>query len=163
MRRLRITRGKSVLLDDADYDRVAALPWQARPSFGTWYAQRSFKRDDGSRITINLARWLLGVTDPSVLVDHINGDGLDNRRSNLRCAEAHQNSCNKHRLRRKTGLSSKFKGVCWHVAARKWQARIGVRGKRYDLGRFDSEQEAHAAYVQASRKLHGEFGTVAYQ
>lgn len=86
--------------------------------------------------------------------DHINGNGLDNRRGNLRVATHGQNQMNS-RLQ-KTG-SSTYKGVRWHRSTKRWQSNIGVNGKYIWLGLFDDELEAHRAYCEASIKHHGEF------
>jgi hypothetical protein len=158
--RVRLTRGKVALVDECDYVRVTAHPWQARPDHGTWYAQRSFRLPDGSRRTINMARFILGIDDPWVKVDHINGDGLDNRRCNLRPTLQHQNSANTRR--RKRPGTSRYKGVSWHAAAGKWQARISVRGVRLDLGRYASQAAAYRAYCAAAKLNHGEYCALEY-
>jgi hypothetical protein len=148
------------MVDDSDHVRVVGYPWQARESCGTWYAQRSFRMPDGSRRTINMARWILGLEDPSMIADHKNGDGLDNRRSNLRPSRQHQNSANTRR--RKRPGTSRYKGVSWHAAAGLWQARISVRGVRLDLGRHRSQAAAYRAYVAAAKLHHGEFCALEY-
>ncbi|WP_120636202.1 AP2 domain-containing protein [Ruegeria sp. EL01] len=97
-------------------------------------------------------RVLMG--EPFQGVDHRDGDGLNNRRSNLRTADKSQNA-------RNTGAHadnlSGLKGVSYSRQRRNWRAAICVRGKRKHLGVFDSPEEAHAAYVQAAHQLHGQF------
>ena len=88
-------------------------------------------------------------------VDHIDGDGLNNRRGNLRLATAGQNQHNKGLQRNNT---SGFKGVRWRSDKGKWVARIDKDGKRRHLGYFDTVEGAHSAYVAASMAIHGEFG-----
>jgi hypothetical protein len=99
-------------------------------------------------------RLILGLTsDDPLEVDHINGDRLDNRRSNLRVANQSQNLANQ----RKTRGASRYKGVDWHERHQLWRARIQKDGKRRLLGWFASEDEAGVAYNEAAVRLFGEY------
>jgi hypothetical protein len=100
-------------------------------------------------------REVLGVP-PHLFVDHINHNGLDNRKANLRPATKSQN-CQNKRLGRKN-TSSKYRGVHWHRRFGKWQASIRVNRKSIHLGYFTDELEAAKAYDRASSKYHGDFG-----
>jgi hypothetical protein len=99
-----------------------------------------------------LHRLLLGVPGGTI-VDHANGNGLDNRRPNLRVCTHAENMRN----RRPTTNASGFKGVAVRPAGRPYQAHIRCDGRRYWLGRFDSPEGAHRAYCDAATRLHGEF------
>ncbi|WP_424460548.1 HNH endonuclease [Ottowia sp.] len=101
-----------------------------------------------------LHRWVMKCNDPLVLVDHANGDKLDNTRANLRLCTRSQNAYNNLK---KPGLSSQFRGVTWHRKIRKWQATIAANGRPIYLGCFDDEHEAGHAYNKAAVELHGEF------
>jgi hypothetical protein len=91
---------------------------------------------------------------PKEVVDHINGNGLDNRRNNLRLATHQQKLAN----RRKTAKnSSGYKGVCWNKSRSKWQASISVNDVTIHLGRFDNPIDAHGAYIEAAQKYYKEF------
>jgi hypothetical protein len=91
---------------------------------------------------------------PDDYVDHINGDGLDNRWSNLRKATNTQNQQNAGRnLANTVG----YKGVCFAKCTKKYQASIRLNGKLIYLGQFMTPEEAYAAYCDAARKFHGEF------
>lgn len=90
----------------------------------------------------------------SELVDHINGNGLDNRRANLRLANKSQNVQN---VGIKRSNTSGYKGVSFHKRRKKWDARISVSGHQHCLGTFDTPEEAHKAYCDAAKRYHGEF------
>lgn len=110
----------------------------------------------GKKPSILLHRLLL--TPPKdIQVDHIDGDGLNNRRSNLRLATAAQNSWNTGLKRTNT---SGHKGVSWRADRGKWQVHIRVNGERLSLGHYEELQDAADAYVAAAREHHGEFAQV---
>lgn len=98
-------------------------------------------------------RMLLGVTDHRVEIDHIDGDGLNNRRANLRTATRAQNARNMMKSRGR----SRFKGVDFHKLTNKWRARIVVNYVERFIGLFGAEEAAARAYDQAARKAFGKF------
>jgi hypothetical protein len=91
---------------------------------------------------------------PSGGVDHIDGNPLNNRWSNLRSATSHQNNCN-----RPLGATNRsgFKGVHWDKSKKRWRAACKVHGRRHHLGWFSEPEAAYAAYCEAAPRLHGEF------
>lgn len=91
-------------------------------------------------------------------VDHIDGDRMNNRRSNLRLSTKLQNRLNSRKRGDKT--SSQYKGVSWHKHEQKWQARITVNKKVITLGYFTSEKVAALAYNDAAKKHFGEFASL---
>lgn len=150
-----LTRGYETVIDAADLALIAKNKWYAIPDHSqiTAYAATSM-RIGACKTTVMLHRFILGA-DKNYVVDHIDGDGMNNRRNNLRLATRQENSMNQ---RRSKNNKSGFKGVSWVEARQKWHARICLQRQSYHLGLFESAHEAHAAYVAASKSLHKEFG-----
>lgn len=99
--------------------------------------------------------WKIVYDEEPDMVDHKNNIGSDNRINNLRAATHTQNTWNGRGLRVLSGIGSK--GVHFCHATQKWRAQIRHLGVRHHLGRFETEVEAHAAYVNAAKDLHGDF------
>jgi hypothetical protein len=144
--------GRIALIDDGDYDLVTQHPWhvqeQRRSGRPTGpYAAATVRTGSPPRGSTILMHCLI-LGQPGV--DHRNGNGLDNRRANLRPATHAQNQRNQ---RPRIVSTSEFKGVSWDSHRLKWHARIARR----HLGRFDDELAAAKAYDAAARELYGEF------
>jgi hypothetical protein len=147
MRQIELRSGGFTIVDDDDFDRLSRTTWtkDTRGYVVHWIRKK----------VIRIHREVLCLaTDDPRLVDHINGDRLDNRRSNLRICTSHQNSLN----RASSGRSG-YKGVTWHKKANKWQAAIMLHGKTTYLGLFSTPESAYEAYKQAAIDLHGEFAS----
>ena len=154
MAQIRLTQGKYAIVDDEYFDRLNGFKWCAHKNRKTYYAVRNSKRQKGRRTFICMHREILGLkTSDGKDTDHINGNGLDNRRVNLRPCTPSQNQHN----RRSFCGTSKYKGVSWHKRDKKWQAYIRLNGKLIHLGLFDSEIEAARAYDIKAKELFGEF------
>lgn len=146
-----LTRGLVALVDDADFARVMNIaPWSASVKPGTSYALRAGRRPDGHPTTIRMHNFITGLP----FIDHVNGDGLDNRRCNLRSADKSRNGANRGAPRQNT---TGFKGVTWHKAAGKFAAQIEVLGRRQHLGLFVTAEEAAQAYDQAALEAWGAY------
>jgi hypothetical protein len=157
-----LTKGYEAVIDAADVPLVEG---------GSWYALVTRRADGGikavyaaradysssSRKTVFMHR-VIAKTPADMKTDHISGDGLDNRRRNLRHATDAQNGRNK-----RTGShnTSGTKGVSWDKIRGKWEAQIVVNGQKKFLGYYANIDSAATAYAQASAKLHGEFGRLA--
>lgn len=151
--------GRVARIDDGDYELVTRYRWRViesreadRPVKGP-YAMATFY-EARRRVDILMHTLITGWP----MVDHANGNGLDNQRSNLRPTTTAQNN---HNQRPRFGTSSRYKGVTWHKRARKWQASIKVDDRSHYLGLFASEEEAAAAYAAAALKIQGEYAYVA--
>lgn len=152
MKTIQLTKGFVALVDDADYERVSALSWHANVQPNSVYAMRKQGRKS-SRHNLYLHRFIMGVSDPKVKVDHKDHDGLNCQRLNLRMCSNQKNQCN----RRKHRGSSRYKGVCWHKRDGKFQTEIKLEGRSKFLGMFTDELDAALAYDSAAREHFGEF------
>jgi hypothetical protein len=152
-----LTKGYRAVIDAADAHLVEGRNWFAMQEAngrgsGRVCAATSVKRG-GKTETYYLHRVILGV-DAGVLVDHEDGDALNNRRNNLRAADHSQNTANRHAP---TDSNSGFKGVWFDRNRGKFVAHIGVRGARKTLGRFATAHEAAEAYDAAAREAFGAY------
>lgn len=126
------------IVDDADYQWV--MQWRWCLTSNKKYA----RRNTGKAGILTMHRALLGLTDPKVDGDHLNGDGLDNRRSNLKPKTRQGNRQNTWGY----PSSSKYRGVYWDATRQKWKAQLTVNYKNYGVGRFDDELvAAHAVHL----------------
>lgn len=157
-----LTRGKFTVINDEDAD-LTQFKWYAahlpRSGRNNEFVVRRHVRLDGKKCQQLIHRVILSrVLGRSLMsneqVDHINGNSLDNRRSNLRLATNGQNGMNKGKTRRN---ASGYKGVYWHKRVQKWTAEIKLNKKKYHLGYFDTPEEAFEQYKKAAVELHGEF------
>lgn len=149
-----LSRGHAALVDASDYPRViAAGRWHARPHGKTVYAQRHVTLPGGRRTTQQMHNFITGV----IGIDHANGDGLDNRRANLRVTTQAQNATN---TRRRSNNKSGFKGVSWHAECKAWRAQIRTGGKSHHLGLFATAEEAARAYDTAAAERFGLYARI---
>lgn len=150
-REITLTKGKVAIVDAADYEWLSQWNWMYG---GRGYAVRS-TRESGRKRTLLMHRLILSTAE-GMYTDHINGDRLDNRRSNLRACTNAENGMNRGKQCNNT---SGFKGVYFKSDGnwQAWQARINSNGKRIILGYFKTPEEAAIAYNEASLRVHGEF------
>lgn len=154
MKILPLSKGKVAIVDDNDFETVNQWKWSvvSGGSPGLFYAARHIKID-GQWKHIRLHRFILNAPK-HLRVDHRDGDGLNNRRSNLRFA-THQENLRNMRIH----TNRTYKGVKLFPRYRfkKWQARIGTGQRMISLGFYHTVKEAAQAYNQAALKFFGEF------
>lgn len=154
-----LTQGYEAIIDAADAHLVAGVNWRARVermadgSIRRVYAGRSVETEGRER-AVAMHR-LIAQTPDGFDTDHKNGNGLDNRRKNLRSATKAQNQ---HNAATRKDSKSGIKGVSWHKTAAKWRATIRLNGKKHHLGLFSRKSDAAEAYAAASQKMHKEYG-----
>jgi len=153
-----LTQGKVTIVDDEDFEYLNQWKWHAAKRYQTWYAKRCSTKGEGLPLKkeITMHRVIMN-TRPGLHTDHINRDGLDNRRENLRECTHSQNHMNRISHR---GSSSQYKGVSWHSRDKIWQASIRINKACTYLGSFHSEIEAAKVYNAAAEKLFGEFSNL---
>lgn len=145
------------VIDAIDVPLVQPYRWLFRKRQGgdNYYAHTNAKKD-GQDVWIMLHRLLLSPPD-GMVIDHINGDGLDNRRCNMRITTVTQNNRNRGKGRNN---SSGFKGVYWSSVENKWRVQIRNGKGKVWIGKFNDLTEAARAYDKAARELHGEFAVL---
>lgn len=152
-REIVLTRGAVAIIDEKDYEEVSKFKW----CYDGRYASRGlYDRSTKKRSMQRLHTFLMN-TPKGMNVDHINGNKLDNRRSNLRICSHNQNLWNygKHR-----DNGTGYKGVILDKRYSRYQARIQVNKITYSSPWFDTPEEAHKAYKQLSKTHHGEYSNV---
>lgn len=156
MKNITLTNGKKAIIDDVDFAWLSQLRWnESRDSKNTSYARATIKRNGWSK-RVSMHRLILDAKDGEC-VDHINGDGLDNRRENIRiCSKAENN-----RWRKPHGKTSRYKGVSWRARDSRWLMQIHIPGsaKKRITELFPSDQEENAArrHDYWAKKFHKEF------
>ena len=161
MNKIELTQGKFAIVDADDFERVSEFKWHYNKNGKyTGYARRRqyIGMKDGKQIQkgISMHRFIMGVEDSKVHVDHINHDTLDNRKSNLRRCTKAENGRNQ-KIRK--GGFSKYKGVFKSSKSRikPFRARIMFNQKPINLGSFAAERDAAIAYNKAALHYFGEF------
>ena len=155
-----LTKGYEAVIDADDVYLVNGLNWRALIDRNTVYAVCNFLAGKKWKL-VRLHRLIMG--EPNGLqVDHIDGNGLNNRKKgddgNLRVVTSQQNTHNQRIFKNNT---SGFKGVSWYRQGNKWRSYIKINGVKKHLGYYDTPEAAYVAYCDASLRFHGEFGRVA--
>lgn len=154
VRKLILTKGKTAIIDAEDFNRLDKWKWSYKNN-GYAVRRQHLGMKEGKQIAkmVMLHREIINVPN-GMVIDHINGNGLDNRKVNLRICTHQQNAQNS---KKRKGKRSKYKGVSWFGRKGKWFSRIKVNGKQVCLGYYYDEMGAGCAYDAAAKKYFGQF------
>jgi hypothetical protein len=154
-RRIRLNIGKYARVDPPRFHEISKYTWFAKKDshYATTYKAVRLTPHGSFNCLIYMHRQILNAPKGRI-IDHKDGNGLNNTSDNLRFATKSQNGCNKQGRR---NTSSKYKGIAWNRRTKRWIATINVDKKRLHLGYFDSETDAAKAYDIAAKKYHREF------
>ena len=152
MKLIPLTQGQFAKVDDADFEYLNKFKWHAHKNktYDCYYAMRCIRTVKGAS-SQKMHREILGLKNgDKLMVDHIDHNGLNNQRYNIRIATREQNQRNRVAAKNST---SKHVGVFWHKRIKKWQAQIKFDKKTYHLGYFYREEDASKAYKKKSLEL----------
>lgn len=152
MKQVLLPTGHKALVDDEDFERVSAVSWYALKGHSTTYA---YNRRRGG-----MHRFILSAP-PGMVVDHIDHDGLNNTRANLRLCTKQENGRNRKGAAKLRGRTSVYLGVSWDKRRNRWRSVITPSvGKTRTIGSFLEEESAARAYDNAARLVFGEFAAL---
>lgn len=163
MKQIPLSQGLFALVDDEDFEYLNQFKWSAVKDGKTYYAVRNFTMSKNKRVFIKMHRLILGLTNPEIQGDHIDHNGLNNQRCNLRACINLENQRNR---RKRENAKSKYKGVYEGKKGKKgitWRARIWVNGKNIGSGVFKSEIEAAKKYDEMAKFYYGEFANLNFK
>lgn len=157
MKEIELTQNYKAIVDDEDFDYLNQFHWNVRIVSGTQYAKRNINIGQ-KQTTSNMHREIMKCPK-NMMVDHINGNGLDNRKENLRICTRSENLMNSNKP--KDAKSSKYKGVNYQKLTpghkKVWRAEIRLNKKSIFLGCFELEKDAAKTYNEAAIKYFGQF------
>ena len=165
MKKIKLTQDQWALVDDEDYEMLTEHKWYANRDKDKFYVMRNSPTDsNGKQKTIFMHREITNAPKGKV-VDHINGNPLDNRRENLRVCTNQENTMNRRKHRNN---KSGYKGVCYMKKkkymisehSKPWLAQIGHNQKNIFLGMYKAKEEAARAYDRKAVELFGEFAVL---
>jgi len=142
MKEISLTQGYSAIVDDEDYDSVSSIVWHTK----------CLPKPYAFHGNMKMERFILNPPE-GLVIDHINGDGLDNRKNNLRVCSQGENTRNRSK---QSNASKRYKGV-YLLRGKYWGAKIYPHGKQIFLGYYSSDVDAALAYNAAALKHYGEY------
>jgi len=149
---IQLTQGKVAIVDDEDFEYLNQWKWYANNN----YAIRSFTVSKSKVLRISMHREIM-KPQKGFVIDHLDGNGLNNQKNNLRICTNSQNLMNRVKNINNT---SGYKGVRLHNLSKKWRAQIWLNSKYYHIGLFNDIKDAARAYNEAAIKYHGEFANL---
>lgn len=159
IKEISVSQGRKAIVDNDDYELLSQYKWYLHVSRRRTAEDLHYcwtHQVDGHNV---LMHRLIMNAQPGQFVDHINGNGLDNRKANLRLCSKSQNAQN---IKARWG-KSRFKGVYWHKHRKKWAVEININGKKKSLGHYIDEVEAAKVYDKVARQYFGEFADVNFK
>jgi len=155
MKKIYLTKkGHYTIVDDDDFELFSRWKWDIHP-YGYVIRSEYLGRSGGkSKLRTHRMHRDIVKCPTGMQVDHINGDKLDNRKSNLRICTNAQNQMNRPGIKNKT---SQYKGVSWNKAMKKWEVCISKNNKNIYLGCFSDEKEAALSYDLAAKEIQGDY------
>ena len=161
MKQIPLTQGYFALVDDEDFEELNKHKWHVLKTPYTYYAAKRFYNKETKKWkSLLMHRFILGLTDFKIKGDHIDHNGLNNQRYNLRSSTNAQNIRNQRPTK---GNSSKYKGVCWSKRDNRWRVQIQCDKRNIYIGIFKDEIEAAKAYDKKAKELFGEFAYLNFQ
>lgn len=151
MKLIPLTQGRFASIDDDDYEKICRYKWWAQKQPNTFYAGRMITLEGGKRYPLMMHRVIMNESPNGLEVDHIDGNGLNNQKHNLRFVTRRQNMQNAVNSRIK--VTSQYPGVSYDARRNKWKSYIKINGIHRDIGRFISEEEAFRAYKNAVESI----------
>lgn len=149
--RIKLTQGQFATVDDDMHNILREIKWCASKEINTFYASGRIEIN-GQLKVVPMHHVVVGVPLNGNVVDHISGNGLDNRRKNLRIVTVREN-CGNKKARREFKTTSKYIGVCWSKQGKRWRSAIFFNKKLIFIGHFKNEENAGKAYQEASNQL----------
>jgi hypothetical protein len=157
MKEIKLTKGMVTIVDDDDYKWLSKFKWFSHKARHSYYASRSVLKN-GKTTTIDMHREILGLQHrDGKISDHINRNGLDNRKENLRIVSMSENTMN-HKLY--CTNTSGYHGVSWDKNKNKWRASLHIKKNGKHVGYYSDPIEAAYAYDMAAKKYYGEYATL---
>lgn len=153
MKQIELTQGKFTQVDDENFIHLNQFKWYAEKKSNSFYARRSFATESGRQKKVYMHVEIMDFKG----IDHIDHDGLNNQKSNLRQATTQQNGGNRKKSK---NCSSNYKGVSWDKQNKKWQTLIKYNNQAIFLGRFNNEIDAAKAYNEAAIEYFKEFANL---
>ena len=141
MKTIPLTKGYVAMVDDSDYEMLVKFEWCVNVNRNAIYARRGSPRCKGKQDEVKMHQVIMN-TPKGMQVDHIDGNGLNNQRANLRVVTNRQNCMNRHQI-----TTSRYPGVTWNKRSGVWNAQAQVNGKHKHLGTFRTEESAYEAYL----------------
>lgn len=152
MKQIPVGKNHTATVSDEDHHFISQFRWYPVEASNTTYARAQY---NGKYVFMHRLIMGVAVDRANIEIDHIDHNGLNNTRNNLRVATRKQNRANS--LKKQASATSKYKGVSKFANAKAWIAQIRIDGKKVHLGSFATEEKAAAAYNAAALQHFGQF------